>query len=144
MDIEFETSLWTRISSLLEKNNTKNTVSRNEPFSGHFFSFFNTCQSCVLSIRSPVGYHYRQKKNKQLHAPKPPNRQPITIKRLPGNPERTASIPIHLADFKEMAARNFSTGKKCLLPNGDQESFSPFRTEDTRKCHLCLSVGGLL
>ena len=43
MDIEFETSLWTRISSLLEKNSTKNTVSRNEPFSGHcktVFSFF--------------------------------------------------------------------------------------------------------
>ena len=57
---------------------------------------------------------------------------------------RNASIPIHLADFKEMAARNFSTGKKCLLPNGDQESFSPFRTEDTGKRHLCLSVGGLL
>ena len=55
MDIEFETSLWTRISSLLEKNNTKNTVSRNEPFSGHCSSFSNTCESSNLSIRSPVG-----------------------------------------------------------------------------------------
>jgi hypothetical protein len=41
MDIEFETSLWTRISSLLEKNNTKNTVSRNEPFSGHSYWWGN-------------------------------------------------------------------------------------------------------
>ena len=102
-------------------------MSRNEPFSGHFFSFFNTRQSCVLSIRSPVGYHYRQKKNKQLHAPKPPNRQPITIKRLPGNPERTASIPIHLADFKEMAARNFSTGKNnAFYQTAIKNLFHPF------------------
>ena len=35
MDIEFETSLWTHISALLEKNSTKKEVSRNEPFSGH-------------------------------------------------------------------------------------------------------------
>ena len=39
MDIEFETSLWTHISALLEKNSTKKEVSRNEPFSGHSFSF---------------------------------------------------------------------------------------------------------
>jgi hypothetical protein len=54
MDIEFETSLWTRISSLLEKNSTKNTVSRNEPFSEHSFSFFNTRESSNFSICSPV------------------------------------------------------------------------------------------
>ena len=45
MDIEFETSLWTRISSLLEKNNTKNTVSRNEPFSEHSFLFSRHSQN---------------------------------------------------------------------------------------------------
>ena len=52
MDIEFETSLWTRISSLLEKNNTKNTVSRNEPFSGHYFSFSNTRKSYITTPTS--------------------------------------------------------------------------------------------
>ena len=53
--IEFVTGLWTRISALLKKNNTKNTVSRNEPFSGHFFFFSNMSESSNLSIRSPVG-----------------------------------------------------------------------------------------
>ena len=55
MDIEFETSLWTHISALLEKNSTKKEVSRNEPFSGHFFFFSNMRESSNLSIRSPVG-----------------------------------------------------------------------------------------
>ena len=61
MDIEFETSLWTRISSLLEKNNTKNTVSRNEPFSGHCSSFSNTYESSNLSIRSLLVFHRPEK-----------------------------------------------------------------------------------
>ena len=55
---------------------------------------------------------------------------------------RNASIPIHLADFKEMAATKFQYRKEQrLLPNGHQESLSPFRTEDTGKRHLCLSFG---
>ena len=52
MDIEFETSLWTRISSLLEKNSTKNTVYRNEPFSGHCYSFSNARKSYITTPTS--------------------------------------------------------------------------------------------
>lgn len=65
MDIEFETSLWTHISALLEKNSTKKEVSRNEPFSGHSYSFSNTRESSNLSIRSPVGIPPSGKKHSQ-------------------------------------------------------------------------------
>ena len=34
--------------------------------------------------------------------------------------------------------------EQSLLPNRDQESLSPLRTEDTGEHHLCLSFGGLL
>ena len=41
-----------------------------------------------------------------------------------------ASIPIHLADFKEMAARNFSTGKK--MPSTKRRSRIFFTLSDGR------------
>ena len=40
---------------------------------------------------------------------------------------KNASIPIHLADFKEMAARNFSTGKNnTFYQNAIKNLFHPF------------------
>ena len=40
---------------------------------------------------------------------------------------KNASIPIHLADFKEMAARNFSTGKnKTFYQTAIKNLFHPF------------------
>ena len=65
MDIEIVTGLWTRISNHLEKNHTKIAVSRNEPFSGHSYSFSNTRESSNLSIRSPVGIPPSGKKYSQ-------------------------------------------------------------------------------
>ena len=61
MDIEFITGLWTHISDHLEKNHTKKEVSRNEPFSGHYFFFFNTRESSNLSIRSLSVFHRPEK-----------------------------------------------------------------------------------
>ena len=52
MDIEFVVGLWTRISDHLEKNHTKIEVSRNEPFSGHSFSFSNTRKSYITTPTS--------------------------------------------------------------------------------------------
>jgi len=54
-------SLWTCISDHLEKNHTKKVVSRNEPFSGHFFSFSKTCESINFSIRSLSVFHRPEK-----------------------------------------------------------------------------------
>ena len=52
LNIEFATGLWTRISYHLEKNHTKIAVSRNEPFSGHYFSFSNTRKSYITTPTS--------------------------------------------------------------------------------------------
>ena len=79
MDIDFVTGLWTRISALLKKNNTKNTVSRNEPFSGHFFSFSNTCGNSNLSIRKEGKELAKQKLDFQEGRPKKFNEQPIKL-----------------------------------------------------------------
>ena len=83
--------------------------------------------------------------------------------RLPGSHKRSVG-----ESYGEWVRRPFSFQEKCqypdpfsgfqgngckkfqhreeqsLLPNRDQESLSPLRTEDTGKRHLCLSFGGLL
>lgn len=52
MDIEIVTGLWTRISNHLAKKHTKIAVSRNEPFSGHCYSFSNARKSYITTPTS--------------------------------------------------------------------------------------------
>jgi len=52
LDIEIVTGLWTRFSDHLDKNHTKKGVSRNEPFSGHCYSFSNARKSYITTPTS--------------------------------------------------------------------------------------------
>ena len=85
--------LWTRVSILLEKNHTKIAVSRNEPFSGHLFSFSNTCESINFSIRSLSVFHRPEKtirkEGKELAKQKPDSRE--------GRPKKFNQQQINLA-----------------------------------------------
>ena len=93
MDIENVTGLWTRISDHLEKNHTKIGVSRNEPFSGHLFSFSKTCESINFSIRSLSVFHRPEKtirkEGKELAKQKPDFRE--------GRPKKFNQQQINLA-----------------------------------------------
>ena len=87
------TGFRTRISALLEKNNTRKGVSRNEPFSGHCSSFSNTCESINFSIRSLSVFHRPEKtirkEGKELAKQKPDSRE--------GRPKKFNQQQINLA-----------------------------------------------
>ena len=58
---------------------------------------------------------------------------------------RNASIPIHLADFKEMAARNFSTGKNnTFYQTAIKNLFHPFGRKTPENVIYVYPLGGLL